>query len=140
MLAIGALSVAFAGNVMADEFPLVGGNYWEVAGIYVKDGGNYTYAKFLAGEWRKNQEFSKSKGWIKSYMILANVNPRSGEPTIYLITVFDSVVSGAEGERRNKEYEAYAKKTGEAMEAESGNRAQIREVKSDILLQELTFR
>jgi hypothetical protein len=140
LIALAALSVLLVGHAAAFEWPVVMGDYWDVTGIYIKDGGNLKYLNYLAGEWRKLQEFSKSKGWIKNYMILSNVNARSGEPSIYLITVMDSVVSGAEGEKRNREFEAWSKKTNEALEAEAGNRAEYREVKSDLLLQELKFK
>ncbi len=130
-----------ATGVMADdEWPMVGGDYWDVTGIDIKDGGSWTYANWLATEWRKNSDYAKSKGWIKDYMILSNVHGRKGEPDLYLIRVIESVVSGAEGEKRQKEYTAWAKKSNETMVTESGNRAEYREVTSSSLLQELTFR
>jgi len=124
----------------ADEWPLVSGDYWEVTGIDIKDGGGWTYANWLATEWRDNLEFSKSKGWIKDYMILANVYERSGEPTIYLIRVMEDIPTGAEGEKRQKEYMEWRKKSIEQMQGESGDRAEYREVMSSSLLQELSFR
>ena len=127
-------------SAVAQEWPLVGGDYWEVTGIDVHDGGSYKYASWLASEWRKNLEFSKSKGWIKDYMILANVHGRSDEADLYLIRVMESVPSGAEGEKRQKEYQEWQTKTITEMQAESGNRAEYREVMSSSLLQHLTFR
>lgn len=124
----------------ADEWPFTSGDYWEVTGIDIKDGGGYKYAKWLASEWRENLEFSKSKGWIKDYMILANVYERTGEPTIYLIRVMEDIPTGAEGEKRQEEYMAWRKKSIEQMQGESGNRAEYREVMSSSLLQELNFR
>jgi len=140
VFALCASSVMIATGAVADEWPLVQGNYWDVSGIEIKDGGGLKYATFLANEWRENQEFAKSKGWIKSYMVLANAYPRKGEPDLYLITVTDSVVSGAESEKRQAEYMEWRKKTIVQMQSESGNRAEFREVTSNSLLQELTFR
>ena len=139
-VAFGLLSAMTAGSTFADDWPLVGGDYWQVTGIHIKDGGNWQYAKWLASEWKKNEEFTKSKGWTKDYMILSNVHPREGEANIYLIRVFESIPSGPEREKRAKEYEAWAAKSNEAMEAESGNRAEFRTVANDLLLQRLTFR
>jgi hypothetical protein len=73
-------------------------------------------------------------------MIFSNVYARTGEPDLYLVTITDSIVSGTESEKRQKEYMAWRKKTLEQMESESGNRAEYREVISDSLLQELTIR
>lgn len=140
VLALSTSSMMLASSAVAEQWPLVGGDYWDVTGIDIKDGGDLKYSNWLATEWRKNAEFAKSKGWIKGYMLLANVHARSGEPDLYLIRVIESVVSGPEGEKRSAEYQEWQKKTFEQMETESGNRAQYREVMSSELLQELKFR
>ena len=136
----GACSTMLTTNAMADDWPLVGGDYWDVTAIDIKDGGSWKYANWLAEEWRKSAEFSKSKGWIKDYKILANVHARKGEPDLYIIRMRADIPNGAEGEKRDKEYQEWAKKTNEKMVGESGNRAEYREVTSSSLLQELTFR
>jgi hypothetical protein len=140
VLALGAASMLTAMGASAQEWPLVQGNYWEVTGIDIKDGGGLKYAQFLAGEWKDNLEFSKSQGWISDYKIFSNVHARANEPDLYLVTITDSIVSGAEGEKRQQAYQAWRKKTIEQMVAESGNRAEFREVVSDSLLQELSIR
>ena len=140
VLTFGVSTTMISGNALADEWPFVGGDYWEVTGIDIKDGGGYKYAKWLATEWRKNLEFSKSKGWIKDYMVLANVHGRSDEADLYLIRVRESIPSGAEGEKRQKEYMEWQSKSIEKMQSESGNRAEYRTVMSDSLLQVLKFR
>jgi len=124
----------------AQEWPMVPGDYWEVTGIDIKDGGGLKYAEWLASEWKSNMEFSKSKGWIKDYKIFSNVYGRANEPDIYLITVSESIVSAADGQKRAEEFRAWKKKTIAQMQSESGNRAEYREVMSDSLLQELKFR
>ncbi len=98
------------------------------------------YANFLAGEWRDNQEFAKSKGWIKGYMVLSNNYPRKGEADLYLITISDHVTTGSEDEKRQAEYMEWKKKSLDQMQKESGNRAEIREILGSELLQELKFR
>jgi hypothetical protein len=119
-----------ASGALAQEWPLAPGDYWEVTGIDIKDGGGLKYAEWLASEWRENLEFSKSQGWIKDFMILSNVHARSDEPDLYLVTVTESLVSAAEGRERMQEYMAWRKKTLEQMASESGNRAEYREVLS----------
>ncbi|MBV8604227.1 MAG: hypothetical protein JO224_06025 [Pelomonas sp.] len=124
----------------AGDWPLAVGDFWEVTDVHLKDGGEFAYAKFLAGEWRAEREFAKSKGWIKGYVILSNNNPRKGEADLYLITITDHLASGPEAEKRNDEYVAWAKKTNEQMVKESGNRVEIREILGSELLQELKFK
>jgi len=140
VFALGAASMMLAVGASADEWPFTGGDYWEVSGIHIKDGGGLKYAQWLASEWRADQEFAKSKGWIKGYKVIANAYPRAGEPDVYLVTITESIVSGTEGQKRNAEYMAWKKKSIAQMSAESGNRAEYREVTSNSLLQELNFR
>ncbi len=139
-LALGAVAAMMSAAAVADDWPLVAGDYWEVTGIDIKDGGGLKYANFIAGEWKENLEFSKSKGWIKGYKIFGNVYARKGEPDLYLVTIRDSLPNAAEDDKRNDEFQAWKKKTIAQMDAESGNRAEYREVMSDELLQEYTIR
>ena len=138
--ALAASSVMFSADALAEEWPLVAGDYWEVTGIDIKDGGGWKYANWLATEWRKNLDFAKSKGWIKDYMIFANTYGRHGEADLYLVRVVENVPSGAVGEQRQIEYLEWQSKSIEAMQKESGNRAEYREVMSTSLLQHMKFR
>lgn len=134
------VSMTAATRASAADWPLVLGDFWEMTGIHLKDGGALTYANFLASEWKAGQEFAKSKGWIKSYFVLSNAHARKGEPDLYLVVVSERLASGPEGEKRNDEYLAWKKKSTAQLQKESGNRLEIREVGSSSLLQELKFR
>ncbi len=138
LLAVSGL--ALSSNVMAQEWPMKGGDFWEVSAIDVADGAGLKYANWLASEWRKNLEFAKSKGWIKDYKVLANNYPRKGEADLYLIRIMDRIATGPEGEERAKEWVKHMEKSMAKMQEESGNRAEYREVMSSSLLQELHFR
>lgn len=141
VLALGAAAAMTSAVATAqDQWPLAFGDYWEVTGIDLKDGGALNYAQWLATEWKDNLEFSKSQGWIKGYKLFSNVHARAGEPDIYLVTISDSIVSAAEGDKRTEAFRAWKKKTIAQMQAESGNRAEYREVMSDSLLQEMMIR
>lgn len=141
VLALSAAAATMSAVATAqDQWPMVFGDYWEVTGIDIKDGGGLSYAKWLASEWKDNLEFSKSQGWIKGYKLFSNVHPRAGEPDLYLVTISESIVSAAEGDKRTEAFRAWKKKTIAQMQAESGNRTEYREVLSDALLQEMTIR
>jgi len=135
-----AVPIALPTTALAEPMPLVAGNYTSVSGIFVEDGANFTYAKYLADQWAKNQDFAKSKGWISDYKIYVNVDPRDGEPNIYLTQTFAEIPSGAESEKRAVEWATWRKKSEAEMDAESGDRAKFRTVKSSMLLQEYTVR
>lgn len=123
-----------------DEPPFISGDYWEVTGIKTADGAGLKYARWLAGEWRKNSEFAKSQGWIKDFMVISNVHARSDEPDLYLIRVFENMATVEQGEERRKKYMEWAKKSMDKMAEESGNRAEYRTVMSTSLLRHMKFR
>lgn len=137
-IAAAAIALALpAAPALAQDFPLVAGEYVQMNGIVVEDGeGAFKYAQWLATEWKKNQEYAKSQGWITGYGIYENVNERPGEPDLYLVTQFASLPDAAEGERRSKAYDAWSKTNDQQQAVASGNRAQYRTVISSMLLQE----
>ncbi len=135
-----AAGVALPSVASASDWPMVPGDFYEMTGVRLKDGGGLTYANFLASEWKADQEFAKSKGWIKSYLVLSNPYPRHGEPDLYLIVISERLASGAEQDKRDDEYMAWKKKTQAQMQKESGNRLEIRELSGSSLLQEMKFR
>ena len=136
----GFATLTVSSSVLAQEWPMTGGDYWEVSAIDVKDGAGLKYSNWLASEWRKNLEFAKSKGWIKDYKVLSNVYPRKGEASLYLIRIMEGIPTGAESEERGKQWVEWMNKTVDKMQEESGNRAEYREVMSESLLQRMHFR
>lgn len=133
-------SLTLSSSVLAQEWPMTGGDFWEVSAIDVADGAGLKYSKWLASEWRKNLDFAKSKGWIKDYKVLANSYPRKDEADLYLIRIMESIPTGAESEKRAKDWISFMEKSVATMQEESGNRAEYREVISSSLLQEMHFR
>jgi len=124
----------------ASDWPMTQGDYWEITGVHLKDGGALTYARFLASEWKADQEFAKSKGWIKGYAVMSNVHPRKGESDLYLVVMYERMPSGPEADKRADEYTAWKKKSDAQMMKESGDRLEIREIQDTFLLQELKFK
>jgi len=138
--ALGAGCLALSFPAVAQDLPLVGGDYWDVTSVKIDDGHFGDYADFLAGQFRKDNEFAKSKGWIKAYYIFSNVNNRADEPDLYLVTVSDHVATPAEQIARTKEINA-AMQTNDRKEiAGSGQRATYRHITADMLLQQMVFR
>ncbi|ARS29250.1 hypothetical protein [Sphingomonas sp. KC8] len=136
LLAAAPLLLAVSTPAAAQEWPFTSGDFWDVGMIDVKDGGDFQYAQHLATKWKDSQEFAKSKGWIKDYMILYNYNPREGEPDIYLISVMDRLPTGPDSDARAKQFEAWSKASAKMLSEESGNRAQYRTLMGSMLLQQ----
>jgi len=140
LAALGAATMICATTAVAQEVPLIPGDFWEVAEIDVNDGQFSNYADYLAGRWRQNQEFAKSKGWIKDYLVFSVQNARAGEPDLYLVTVFDRVPTAAESMAREKEFDAFLKTNARKEDAAFGARAPMRKVGGSMLMQQMLFR
>lgn len=138
LLAVASMAVALpmATSAMAQQFPLVAGEYTDMTGITIKDGGGLAYAEWLASEWRADQEFAKSQGWISDYKIYASVNRRDGEPDLYLVITYPSVPDATVSEQRSDAYLAWKRTTDAQLEAASANRAEFRTVRGSMMLQE----
>lgn len=133
-------SIATPTFAQGNDYPFGMGDFWEVTGVRLKDGGGLSYAKFLASQWKADQEFARSKGWIKGYKVLSNAYPRKGEPDLYLVVISDRLPSGPDADKRADEYLAWKKKSNAQLSKESGDRLEIREIESSALLQEMTFK
>jgi hypothetical protein len=140
LAALGAATILFAVPATAQDIPLTSGNFWSVTEVRIDDGHFSTYADYLANEWRKQEEFAKSKGWIKDYYILGNINKRGDEPDLYLVEVFDHVTTPAEDLAREKDMNAFMARTSRQAEAGSGDRAKYRHIGGSMLLQEQVYR
>ena len=135
--AVGAAMMLSAVPVAAQSLPLVGGDYWDVTAVKIDDGHFGDYADFLVTKARKQNDFAKSKGWIKASYILSNTNQRKDEPDLYLITVSDRMPTPAEQIARGKEMNAFMQSDDRKELAGSGQRATYRHITGDMLLQEL---
>jgi hypothetical protein len=141
--ALGAAALLCASPVIAQEsnpYPFDPGEYVEVTGIELFDGADLKYANWLAGEWRANEDFAVSQGWLNSYEILGNTHPRDGEPDIYLIRRFPAFVDNAEGERRRQVMMQRYRRTEQKLLDESAGRADYRKVLSTMLLRKFDWK
>ena len=137
--ALAAVTMVSSVPAVAQDLPLVGGDYWDVTAVKIDDGHFGDYADFLVSDSRKQNEYAKSKGWIKAYYILSNNNPRKDEPDLYLVTVSDRIPTPAEQIARNKDMNAYLKSDDRKQIAGSGQRATYRHITGDMLLQQLVL-
>ena len=140
LTALGAATMLFAIPAAAQDIPLKSGNFWSVTEVRIDDGHFSTYADYLSNEWRKQEEFTKSKGWIKDYYILGNIHKRGDEPDLYLVEVFDPLTTPAEDLAREKDMNAFFARTSRQSEAGSGERAKYRHIGGTMLLQEQVYR
>lgn len=141
LAALAAISLAFSAlPAMAQDDPFTGGEYVSVTGIAIDDGHYLDYASFLAGYYKAQEDYAVKQGWQTGWEILSNVNPRKGEPDLYLVRRFKSIPDGAEGERRAQMIRDNVKMSDAQMEAASGDRAKFRHVEGTTLMQVLKLK
>jgi hypothetical protein len=139
-LAVLTAALAFAAPTAAQESSYTPGNYWTISMIDIAPGQDENYADYLAGQWKRGQDFAKSKGWISGYHVMANVNARDGEPDLYLITEFKEMATRDQELRREKEYDAFMQTDARRMTAASGARVTMRTQKGSMLLREMVLK
>lgn len=131
-----ALAIAVPSPVLAqtDAWPVTTGDYVEVSMIKVDDGHSLEYLNYLAGNWRKSQDYSKQQGWISGYEIWTNEYAREGEADVFLVTFLPQLPDAAEAERRDRQYRAYMEQTVAQMQAASAGRAEYRHLAGAMLM------
>jgi hypothetical protein len=140
LITAAGLCLAVPAPVLAQASSYTPGDYWDVSMVEVTSGQFETYTDWLAGEWKKNQEFAKSKGWISDYHVLYNTYKRAGEADIYILTRYKQVYSPAEQIAQQKEYEAFVKKDSRRIEQESGARGSFRKLVGSTQFQEVVLK
>jgi len=141
LAALAAISLAFSAlPAIAQDDPFTGGEFVSVTGVTIDDGHYLDYASFLSGYYKAQEDYAVNQGWQTSWEILSNVNPRKGEPDLYLVRRFKSIPDGAEGERRAQMIRDNVKMSDAQMEAASGDRAKFRHVEGTTLMQVLKLK
>ncbi|WP_309611833.1 hypothetical protein [Sphingomonas sp.] len=135
----GVATMLAATAATAQEYPVQSGDFWSVSEVTIDDGHFGDYADFLGSYWRKQEDFAKSKGWIKDYHILSNPNKRASEPDLYLVEVFDHVPTAVEGRARDQAMVAAMNASLRQQDAGSAARAKFRHLGGSQLLQELIW-
>ena len=131
-------TAAFAtAPVTAQRSSYTAGVYWDVSSIDVEDGQFENYMDYLNSDWKKQQEWAKSKGYILGYHILSNGYKRGTEPDLYLVTVYKDVPTAAEEQRRQDEFVATIGRDEHKMDVASGVRTKMRTRLGTMQLQEL---
>lgn len=90
-----ALASAVPVAAIAQQLPIVPGDYVEISMINVDDGHAGDYIAYLTTEWRKSQDFAEKQGWITGYEILTNEHKRQDAYNAYMATNFEKDQAGS---------------------------------------------
>ena len=143
-LAALAASLAFAvapAIAQDDNMPAYeNGPVWDFAQIQTKDGHQDDYLRWLATDWKRQEEALRKAGVILSYHVYMVQNPRQGEPDIVLaqeyknMATFDTPVA--------QQYAFQAKVAGSIAKSNQGQaaRGSIRTIMGDVMMREAVLR
>lgn len=138
--AVLALTLGLSAPGQAQESSYTPGNYSDVSAIDVLDGQFENYMDYLAGPWKAQQEFAKSKGYITGYQVLANPYARAGEPDLFLVVVYSKIYDNAKQVRQQKEFEEFMKSDRRKLDTAYGARSTMRKSMGQQQLQELKLK
>ena len=137
-----ALSAALvvAPFVAAQESSYTPGTVWEVSGITVKPGQFENYMDYLAGAWKKMQDFGVKEGWVVSYRVFAVSNPRAGEPDLYLVVEYKDYATQAQRLDFQKKMQAHMAADARKMDKGFGDRETMRTANGSMEMVELKLK
>jgi hypothetical protein len=112
------------------------GTVWDFGLVQTKDGHFDDYMKWLAGQWKAQEEALKKAGRILSYKVLIVADPRKDEPDIILATEYPNMA--AFDHSAGDEYALQKSIFGPLSKAtsEQAARGSIRTIVGDILVRE----
>jgi hypothetical protein len=132
-----AVSVAASAE---DARPYDNGPVWDVSGILTKPGHFDDYMKYVATNWRAEQEALKKAGLVLDYKVLTTQDARENEPDIWLMVEYKNM---AAFDTPLDQLEAIDKKVFGSLAAGAkgvADRDTIRTLKGDMLARELILK
>jgi len=141
ILAVSATVVLLSSpSAFAQESSYTPGTVWTFSYIQTEPGQFEKYMDWLAGNWRKVNEFQKKEGVLVSYHIFAVNNPRNGEPDLVLALEFKDYIPTVQQLEMQKKVEAMLASDAHKEDAASGERKSLRKLMGGMELQELKLK
>ncbi len=138
--ALVAVYLATTAIACAQAPPFHKGPVWNCAQIRTKDGRGEDYMKWVATQWKAQEEALIKGGFAIGYKVLSTVDTRAGEPNIMLCTEFKDM---AAFDVPTAKVDAFmAKRFGSDKKAnqEEVARGSMRTVMGDVMLRQLDLK
>jgi hypothetical protein len=122
------------------ELSYTPGTVWNISNIQIEPGQTQRYLDYLAGDWKKLNEFGKKEGYVVSYHVFQVNNARNGEPDLILAIEYKDYYTNAQQLAQQKSLEAFLASDARKMESQSGERKAMRKLVGSMELQELNLK
>ena len=117
-----------------DQGPVV-----QVTEVHIKDGMFNAYINDLNNVWRKFLEAQMEDGHVVDYGMFANVNPRKGEPDLYLTVTYKDWAAYDLGVEYFEQLGEKVMGSMDEMREANIDRGELRTIGSRYTLREITF-
>ena len=116
------------------------GPVWDMASIQTKDGHQDDYLRWLASDWKRQEEALKKAGVILSYHVYMVQNARNGEPDIMLAQEYKNMAVFDQSQAQ--QYALQAKIAGSIAKSNHAQaaRGSIRTIMGDMMLREAVLK
>jgi hypothetical protein len=91
-LAVGCL-LLMALPLLAQSKPYHDGSVWQMQCIHVKAGMEDRYARYLAGDWKKEQDAMQKAGYVLSYKAISTEAHNPTDCTVILMTEYKDMTT-----------------------------------------------
>ena len=116
------------------------GHIVQVTEVHTKDGMFNAYINDLSNVWRKFMEAQKEEGHVISYGMYSNVNPREGEPNLFLTVTFKNWAAFDRGVEYFEKLGTQILGSTDEMREANIDRGELRTIGSTYTLRELKFK
>lgn len=117
--------------------PYRNGSVWELAFIRMKPGMESTYMKYVATDWKKEQEALKAEGLVLSYKVVETEGHTPGDWNLILMTEFKDLGSLEANEAKAEAVTQRVIGNDERQAQGYRDRSEIREVMGTRLAREI---
>lgn len=83
----------FALPLLAQSKPYHDGSVWEIQYIHVKAGMGDRYARYLASDWKKEQDAMQKAGYVLSYKVIGTEAHSPTDPNVILMTEYKDLAT-----------------------------------------------
>ncbi len=112
----------------------------QVTEVHTKDGMFNAYINDLSNVWRKFLEAQMEDGDVIRYGMYSNVNPREGEPDLYLTVTYKNWAAFDRGVEYFEKLGSEIMGSTEDMREANIDRGELRTIGSQYALREITFK
>ena len=88
-----APALVFSAAFADDARPYDNGPVWDYSMVQTKGGHFDDYMKYVATQWKAQEEAAKAKGWVLDYKVFHVSDPRDNEPDLILAVEYKNMAA-----------------------------------------------